>query len=134
MNNQTGRKLTPFETETGMRLLDSLQIGETIPRHLVAGGDGGHFPCGTPDWMITPENEVSFKRVGHPTICPSGYWVQRFSSVTELEAEIRWGSPWQCFNVRRTGERSYEMLQWESCAPAARSPLERLQANDWFGH
>lgn len=120
------RKLTPFETESGMRLLDSLEIGGVIPHYLIAGGNGGYFPCGTPDWMITPENEITFKR--------SQDYTQRFSSITELEAIIRWGCPWQSFDIRRTGEHSYEMLNYKSVAPPARSPRERFESGDWFGH
>ena len=143
MNGTIERKLTPFETESCMRLLDSLEIGGSISHHLVAGGEGGYFPCGTPAWMITPENEVTFKRGGNiPTDSTnpavraflSNGFIQRFSSITELEAEIRWGSPWVSFDIRRIGERSYEMLNYKSVAPVARSPRERFESGDWFGH
>lgn len=117
---------TPYERELGFRLLDELNVGESIPSERVAVGDGGGFyPCGTPECLITPENEVLFER---------GDCIQRFSSVRQLEALVKWGSPFMRFDIQRTGDRTYKMLNYESCAPKPRSAWERFNAGDWFGY
>lgn len=122
---KTERSLKPHEQAEGRRFLDSLEIGEIISNGFVGGGEGGFWPSGTPEFMIKLENVITFKR---------NDFVQRFSSVSQLEATIRWGCPFQKFEIRRTGEREYEMLNNHHVGPRRRSPRERFESGDWHGY
>jgi len=121
------KKLTPDEMERGMKFLTDLKIGESIPRRLVGGGDGGFYSSGTPESLITPENLVTLAR-------ESDDWVQRFSAIEELEAFIRWGTPGQKFDIQRVGDRAFKTINYESVSPPRRSPYKRFVDNDWHGY